>query len=483
MLPDRRAPLAEALGTARGLSVGWLLLAPLAAAICTLASWAHYWLTGSLRLQAFPRGTVLEWTAFVAALGLLLLGACCVAVYRRVEERDLERVRNSALLVHAVMLLALPLYSSDLFTYLAYGELGARGMSPHLVGPAALGDSPLLELTTWHGMPSAYGPVSNLLSLIAAYIGQWTGSPLWIAGISYKALTGLIDFTGLLVLFGLVRRSASPVLVRGFALYALNPLLAWEVAGQAHNDVLVVVFAVVALWAIQRQREGLTILALVGGALSKFVLAPSAAFQLVAIARKDLWRAARLGLLAVAIGVGCYLPRVLSSPDLASLLPPLRTDDFGSLLRIINGVLRFVDAAPETFAGARVAYVWAGRVVLIVVAFALLWSVRSTEDVPRASLLMTLAIISTTSVLEPWYLTWLIPFAAVEADRRYQRLVLALTLCAAPSMGLWRMYLVLPLCQVIGLITLLLWFERHVLSSLRLQGGTKHVMSSVEPEA
>jgi hypothetical protein len=66
-------------------------------------------------------------------------------------------------------------------------------------------------------------------------------------------------------------------------------------------------------------------------------------------------------------------------------------------------------------------------------------------------------------IVSPWYLTWLIPFAAAEADRRWQDLILQITLVSAPSRCVPLLWLVLPLCQGVGLLALLVWMRMPAL--------------------
>jgi hypothetical protein len=403
----------------------------------------------------------LFWTQLLAASGLVILGVCCVSVFRMREMPSLRAVLRSSLVVHACMLTALPLFSTDLFTYLAYGEIAARGMNPHSVGPAALVDSPLIPLANWAYTPSVYGPVADSFMAIAGRVGHWLASPIWAAGACYKLLTGILDIGGLVMLYGYARQQKAEWALRGFGLMALNPLLAWEVAGQGHNDALVVFASVVYLCTAERPRDALAVLALTLGTLSKFVLGPVVALHLWQVLRRDWKHFAALAALTLGVAAATYA-LTWSGPDtLATWLRPFRQESAfkaaTSLTGVLLKVLDAIHAGDRVKAIAYVSVVWAGHIFVIGLALLLVWRTHTVKDVTLSALGVFIALLSTAPVLAPWYLTWLVPFAAVQRDRRWQVLVLGMTVAAAPAHGAPGLWLVLPACQVVGLAALLRW--------------------------
>ena len=98
----------------------------------------------------------------------------------------------------APLVLAPPLFSRDVYSYLAQGALVGRGLDAYAVGPAALGGNPLVAQVhpLWLSTPAPYGPV--FLGLAAAVVGvtgthlvagvlgcgrsrsrRWSPSPMW----------------------------------------------------------------------------------------------------------------------------------------------------------------------------------------------------------------------------------------------------------------------------------------------------------------
>ena len=71
--------------------------------------------------------------------------------------------------LNALVLLAPPLLSTDIFSYQAYARLGAiYGANPYLQGPHAIALDPVYPFigAKWVTIPTAYGPVFTGLSLV-----------------------------------------------------------------------------------------------------------------------------------------------------------------------------------------------------------------------------------------------------------------------------------------------------------------------------
>src|SRR5207247_3994788 len=92
-----------------------------------------------------------------------------------------------------------------------------------------------------------------------------------------------------------------------------NPLLLWEGIGNGHNDLVLMVFVLAALYAWYARRDAMVIPLLVAGAMLKYMpllLIPFAA--LAVLRRASTWRARAMVVLrsvlgsAVAIAIGFF---------------------------------------------------------------------------------------------------------------------------------------------------------------------------------
>lgn len=449
-----------------------LAAAPITAILCTAATWLHYLWSGSLVLNLFPFDRPTFVTSCISVVGVLALGACCMVAYRHVSSADLRKVLRWALVTHLCLLPALPLHSTDVYSYLAFGELASRGMDPQIFASVDLGQSPLAGLHNWPNTPSVYGPLANLSMALVGNVGSAFGSPLWAAGITYKLLVGILDVASLLLIYDVAVRANTEESARGFVLFALNPL-AWQIAAEGHNDGLIVFFGSLYVWSLRRDREILGVIALVLGTLSKFVLLPVLGFHVWAALKRNFPRGLAVGTLALALLVLAYFVtwsgwdvEVHTWSRMFSGVAPYGL----SLAAFIVKTITRVGASPEVQTWVFGICVWTSRALIIGVMLLALWRMRSIDNVFEASFLLYLAILSTAALHAPWYMVWILPFAAVQVHEHWRALALVITAMAAPVCQIPGMWLVLAALQLVGLIALVRWRPWSVLTVA--QGST-----------
>ncbi len=153
-----------------------------------------------------------------------------------------HRVRGRAVLTTAAvwtapMLVAPPLFTRDVFSYLAQGALPLAGFDPYAVGPEAM---PGIFTDNvhyfWQDTPAPYGP---LFILIAKAVAWATGDAIILGVVLMRLalLPGLLLFVWALP--ELTRRLGGRVPVALWVAVA-NPLMVIHMVGGGHNDLLVV---------------------------------------------------------------------------------------------------------------------------------------------------------------------------------------------------------------------------------------------------
>lgn len=187
-----------------------------------------------------PAAAALPLAAGVAGTGLLVLSWVLLAVdVHRGRARPSRRWLTGTLALWCgPLLVAPPLFSRDLFSYLAQGEIAAAGLDPGAVGPAeALGAGSATAARVdvhWRDAPSPYGPV---FGAIARTIAQLTaGDP--VTGV---LLHRLVAVAGLVLVVWAVPRLAAAAGAAprdALLLGVLNPLVPWHAVGGGHNDAL-----------------------------------------------------------------------------------------------------------------------------------------------------------------------------------------------------------------------------------------------------
>lgn len=140
-----------------------------------------------------------------------------------------------------------PLFTQDIYSYLAQGAIVARGMDPYSAGPVELlgHEDPLARSVPfiWAESPSPYGPVALGIS---AVISRLTGTSIFWGVICHRlvALLGLAAATWAIVALATrcgVNRSAA------VWLGALNPLVVLHLVGGIHNEAVMMGILLVGL--------------------------------------------------------------------------------------------------------------------------------------------------------------------------------------------------------------------------------------------
>lgn len=137
----------------------------------------------------------------------------------------------------APLLLSVPLFSRDTYSYLAQGALLRDGLDPYAVGPVANPNSLLDDVSPiWTTTTAPYGPA---FILIAKFVTLVVGDNI-VAG---TVLLRLCMLPGLMLLIWAAPRVARHVGADGpIALWicVLNPLVIVHLMGGVHNEMLMV---------------------------------------------------------------------------------------------------------------------------------------------------------------------------------------------------------------------------------------------------
>ncbi len=154
---------------------------------------------------------------------------------RRLTRSQLDR---TLLLWIVPLVVAPPMFSKDVYSYLAQSEIAARGLDPYAIGPAgALGVDHVLTRTVpniWRDTSAPYGPASLCLGeKIAALTGVYI-----VAGFFVLRLFALAGVA--LIVWALPRlaRRCGVASVSALWLGAANPLLLFHLVAGVHNEAL-----------------------------------------------------------------------------------------------------------------------------------------------------------------------------------------------------------------------------------------------------
>jgi alpha-1,6-mannosyltransferase len=345
-------------------------------------------------------------------LGLLVAAFVCYLVVVAAAGHIRPRVLWTAIVaLVALFTLAPPLLSRDVFSYIAYGRLGARhGLDPYVAVPAQRPNDPVFPFVGWRNAPGAYGPLFTFavypIGLLPVAVAMWVLKI--VGGLAVLALAAVTAHIAKV-------RGGDPQ--RAAAMLALNPLVLVHVVGGAHNDSLLMLALMgsVAMLVSGRQVRGAVALALaVGLKTSGLVAAP------FALAGSRPRRVHFVSVLAVSFAViGGVAFAAFGSHAWAA-----------ERLAGQNQSLTSHYSVPSTL--ARLTTVSVDRVRILALAgyaaavLGLLWWTRRGGDWVRATGWAAFGLLVASSWLMPWYVIWALPLAAVARDRRLTGGVLGL---------------------------------------------------------
>ncbi len=347
----------------------------------------------------------------------------------------------------APVLLSPPLFTRDVYSYLAQGALALRGLDPYQVGPSKLPPGAIADNVhyVWQTTPAPYGP---LFILIAKTMNRLVGEDLILGVIGMR----LVLLTGLAVLVVALPRLADQLggdRTVTLWLVIANPLTVVHLVGGPHNDLLMIGLLAVGTLLVLVRRHAAGI-ALVTVAMAVKVSAGIAlpflvwiwAARLPGSRRAQLLRAgagslALFGAVFICVtmlsGVGLGWIPALSAPSLIVNWMSLPTAA-GQLAHAMASPFDHVSSGPFIMICR-----WLGSVVFLAIFVRQWWLAREggPAAIRRAALVLLWAALLAPATL-PWYLTWtLVLAAALPWTRRSLAWAVAgstwLVLCTYPT--------------------------------------------------
>lgn len=379
---------------------------------------------------------------FYAGVALLIVAWLGLGTLARAPVLSPRRMALIGALWCLPLALGVPLFSRDIYSYLAQGTIAHLGLSPYHATPAVLGrlgQGHVLGAVDpfWRRVTAPYGPLFlGVISLIVSV----TGSHL-IAG---ALLIRAFDLIGLVLLAVFVPRlarhcGADPT--RATWLAVASPLVLLQLVAPAHNDLLM---AGTMLAGVSLGLEGRPLLGVVVCALAATIKLPAlvAVVFIAAIWIREVpgWRPrlirggqaaaatlATLGLITLltGFGTGWISSGLFSTPGRVRLAITPATDISWTLTRLLGDVgvkvgFHAVDSVLRTI-------VFAASALLALV---LLQRARRELLVPYLAAALAAFAIGGPA-LWPWYLSWGLVLVAAWPPAQWSRALAAAVVIGA----------------------------------------------------
>jgi hypothetical protein len=176
----------------------------------------------------------------------------------------------SALAFNLLLLWLYPIGAADIFDNIVHARVTVvHGGNPFYDRPTLYSHSdPVVDYAGWRDRPSAYGP---LWEVLAASTLKLAGTDLQVDVLAFKLL-GIAFYFGCVGLIGLALQRVAPErALQGAILFAYNPLVLYETAGNGHNDIVMTFFILLAFVALIRRWYVLSGVVASVGMLVKFI--------------------------------------------------------------------------------------------------------------------------------------------------------------------------------------------------------------------
>jgi hypothetical protein len=337
----------------------------------------------------------------------------------------------------APLLLAPPLFSRDVYSYAAQGEMMSHHISPYHYGPGVLGAAPSVALVDhlWLNTPVPYGPMFMQLD------GVLTSASLHheLVDVVLLRLLALVG-VGLMAL-------AIPTLARtlkrdpayAFTVAVLNPVTILHLVGGAHNDALMLGLL---LSGLAVARRGRPVAGIVLCALAAAVKVPAAIgilyigwdwmgaglplrARIRPILTAGLIAGGVMGALSLVTGLGWSWVLNLATPGtVRSWVAP--ATGVGILLTDVAHLVGLGVPLHSMLSVTR-------ALGLVVAAVAGVWLLLRSDRIGylRAMGLTMLLIVALGPVVQPWYLSWGLVLLAPVATGKVRTLIVGLSIASA----------------------------------------------------
>jgi hypothetical protein len=357
-----------------------------------------------------------------------------------------------ALLLRLLLLPLPPTLSDDMLRYLWDGKVAAAGLNPYALAPAAEQLTPLRN-EIWRHLPHTHvATVYPPLAVAAFSIASRLPFPLF----SWKLMVAGADLLACWLLLAVARRLGVPP--GRTVWYAWNPLVTLEVAGMGHVDALgvaAVVGVVLCLldfsgWPGRPGPRRLGAAAAWAAAAALAKLVPLAAFPLWARQSRSPWRFLGMagGLVALAVAPVVAASRGIP-PGLVTYGVTWEFD--GPLFGPCGRLWDRAGAAPALARGLDHLKVWthdyqtvnplypylypqflAKLVLAAGVVAMVLKSLRERDPVAGTGRLFG-ALLLLSATVYPWYLLWVLPWAALRRHTAWLALSALILLSYLPQ--------------------------------------------------
>lgn len=224
--------------------------------LIVLSSWLRWIWTGSLEADdnSLPKSGFKVWAFFLCySIGFSGWLYTYIKIVFQSEKYILSKIETKNLSYITIGLFSFMsvLFASDIYTYLAEGELATRGIFTYTNGELVK-QSRFIDFVSpwWKECPNHYGPPLLFLFYTSVLIGK----SVLGSYIVFKILMTLTTIAAIHFIYKLIELNSEKTKFNLFGFIALSPLIMIEGVGQAHVEIFITLLLILTIYSFLNQK-------------------------------------------------------------------------------------------------------------------------------------------------------------------------------------------------------------------------------------
>jgi hypothetical protein len=185
---------------------------------------------------------------------------------KKIDERKIWLLIG---LTIGVLIFSYPAFSHDIFNYMFWARIATYyNLSPYQFKPLDFPDDSWIRFMHWTHVTYNHGPVFLLLSLIPSFLGF---NKFLLILVNFKLLFSLSFLGSAYLIRKIIEKIKPENKVFALTFFAFNPLIIIESLVSAHNDILMLFFALISFYLLMIRKNLLSVLTLLVSVGVKFL--------------------------------------------------------------------------------------------------------------------------------------------------------------------------------------------------------------------
>jgi len=353
--------------------------------------------------------------------------------YRILKRHPFTRLRLAlilgfAMLFAGTLVIMYPIGATDMFDYVFYSRIFVHyGQNPLTVPPINFRNDPFFYNVIWYKTPSPYGPLWILLTAPGSWLA---GDDLVLNLLMMNALPAIFIIASAVVIALILKYSDPGHLLVGTLLFAWNPLVLFEGAGNGHNGIIMMFFVLLAIYFLVRRYWVWVLPALVASVLVKYISAILILPFLIYCWRSQVGLKNKIRYLVLTGAISFAMAAIIVIPFFSIPTGLFDEANWYSLLAVptlafhfLNGIVGEKDAKTWIMASTSIVY--------LALYFTSLRYIPMAQSPRRLVLLCTWLtaayLIIACVYFQPWFIKWLVALGIWANHTKVRRIILTFT--------------------------------------------------------